>query len=384
MPRTLKIAAIQMDVAPAPTIERLARAEHLVTQAAQAGAQLAVLPELFNTGYVYSDENFGRAERLEGPTVTWMRETAARLDVHLAGTLLLLDGTDIFNALLLFAPDGRMWRYDKNYPWAWERGYFREGRGITVAHTDLGDLGLMICWDAGHRDLWRQYAGQVDLMLICSCPPDAGNPTYLFPNGDTVTAADIGPAMAQMKNVAHQVFGEMLNQQTAWLGVPLVNTVASGQFLSAIPNGRGVLLGILPTAPWLASYLPLASQMQMTCGMTPATKIVSAQGQTLAEVTQVQGEAFALAQVTLADEKPQPTQTQPRSLASPLAYLAADSLLPLLTLPTYSRGIRHAWGSHMAPTSLETRRWLPVVGASLVASLLAGILIGFGLRPRKS
>jgi predicted amidohydrolase len=384
MPRTLKIAALQMDVASALTAERLARAGRLAAQAAQAGAQLAVLPELFNTGYAYTDENFRRAERHDGPTVQWMRETAARLNVHLAGTLLLVDGADIFNALLLFAPDGRMWRYDKNYPWGWERGYFREGRGITIAHTDLGDFGLMICWDGAHRDLWRQYAGLVDLMLICSCPPDLGSPTYLFPNGAKVTAADMGPAMARMKNAARQVFGEMFNQQTAWLGVPLVNTVASGQFLSAVPNGRGALLAFLPTAPWLANYLPLASQMQVICSMTSATKIVDAQGQTLAEVTQAQAESFALAEVTLADQKAHPTQAQPRSLASPFAYLVADNILPWLSLSTYNRGIRQAWGSHMAPASLEIRRWLPVAGGSLAVSLLAGVLIGFWLGRRKS
>jgi predicted amidohydrolase len=154
--RALHPAAIQMNVAPAPVPERLARAEGLVLSAAGAGAQLVVLPELFNSGYAYSGVNYRLAEPPDGPTLSWMRRMAARLEVHLAGSLLLLDRGEIDNAMCLVAPDGRVWRYDKQYPWCWESNYFRRGRRITVAETDLGALGMMICWDVVHPRLWRR------------------------------------------------------------------------------------------------------------------------------------------------------------------------------------------------------------------------------------
>ena len=376
MPRIIKVAAIQMDANPAPTDKRLARAGRLVTEAAQSGAQLVVLPELFNTGYAYTHANHYLAELLAGPTAMWMKETAARLHIHLAGSLMLLDEQEVYNALLLFAPDGRMWRYDKSHPWGWERGYFRGSRRTTVARTDLGDFGMMICWDSAHLELWKRYAGRVDMMIIASCPPDVSNPTYHFPNGDRVTFDDMGPILATLKDNARHVFGEMINQQTTWLQVPTVNTVGSGRITTRIPNGVSSLLALLPAAPWLVKYLPQANQMQMTCDLVQGCKVVAASGQVLAELTQEQGETFTTAEVTLADEKPRSQSAQPASPVPWLSYFVSDTVLPLLTTPVYRRGLRRVWGAEMAPVEASTRRWISLVGAGVVAGLGLGILIG--------
>ena len=69
MPRTIAIAAVQMDASPAPTPDRLDRAGRQVSAAAGDGAQLLVLPELFNTGYTYADANHRLAEPIDGQTV---------------------------------------------------------------------------------------------------------------------------------------------------------------------------------------------------------------------------------------------------------------------------------------------------------------------------
>lgn len=383
MPRTIRTAAIQMDAKPAPTADRLNRTDCLVTEAAQAGAQLVVLPELFNVGYAYTDENHYRVEPIDGPTATWLKETAARHNIHLAGSLLLLDEDEVYNALLLFAPDGRMWRYDKNYPWGWERGYFRDGHRLTVAKTDLGDLGMMICWDVGHPDLWRRYAGHVDMMVISSCPPDVTNPTYHFPDGDQLTFDDLGPLVALVKGTGRAVFGDMINQQTAWLGVPAVNTVGTGHIKTDIPNGRTTLLSILPTAPSLVKYLPQASRMQMSCDFVQGCKVVDARGQVLTELTQEQGEAFTIAEVTLPDERPSPQGSQPKSPLPWFSYFSSDILLPLLTIPVYRKGLRRAWGQRMAPTEASARHWMLLLGITVIVSLSLGFLLGILLRRKR-
>lgn len=381
MPRTIRIATVQMDANPAPTDERLARAGRLVDGAAAEGARLVVLPEIFNTGYGYSPQNHRRAEPLGGPTATWMKETAARQGVHLAGSLMLLDQDEVYNALLLFAPDGRMWRYDKNYPWGWERGYFRDSERITVAHTDLGKIGFLICWDSGHTGLWRRYAGRVDLMVISSCPPDISNPTFHLPSGEQVTVDRLGPAFAMMRGAVSATFGEMLNQQAAWLGVPAVNTVGAGHIRTDIPQGTLSLLGLATTAPWLARYLPQADRLQMSCDMAPGCKIVDAAGRVVTELTVEQGESFAIGDVALADETPVPRGPQPAAPLPKLTYLVSDTLLPQITIPVYRNGLRQAWGEEMAPVSSTTRRWTAVLGLGVAVGLLVGLLLG-GKRSR--
>ena len=376
MPRQITIAAVQMNANPAPTADRLARAGRLAAAVAEAGAQLVVLPELFNTGYAYADANHRLAEPMNGPTATWMRETAARLNVHLAGSLMLLDQDDVYNALLLFAPNGRLWRYDKNYPWGWERGYFRSDNRITVAETDLGNLGMMLCWDTAHPRLWKRYAGRVDLMVISSCPPDVSNPTFHFPNGDQLTFDDMGPVMASMKGAGRLVFGDMINQHAGWLRVPAVNTVGTGHIRTAIPNGRGTFLTFLSLAPWLVRYLPQADQMEMSCAMVQGCKVVDASGEILTELSQDQGETFTVAEVTLADERPHPRGPQPATRAPFLTYLSSDVLLPALTVPVYRNGLRRTWGEGMAPVSASTRKWTALLGLGVAIGFLVGLFLG--------
>jgi predicted amidohydrolase len=343
--RRLKIAAVQMDANLAPTIDRLARAERLVTATVESGAQLTVLPELFNTGYSYSNENHTRVEPLDGPTARWMRDTVVRLGVHLAGSLMLFDHGEVYNALLLFAPDGRMWRYDKVYPWAWERASFRGSHrrhGATVAETDLGDIGLLLCWDAAHLDLWARYAGRVDMVVICSSPPDVGDSCYHFPGGDQVRFDELGPMVASNREGSVRLFGDMINQQAAWLGVPVVNTVGCGHISTRIPRGRLAILGYVFSAPRLLRYLRQANRVEMSCDMVHRCKVVDGRGEVLAQLTKEDGEAHTLAEVSLAATKPRPRDPQPASLLPRSAYFLSDVLLPTISTSVY-RKARRRW-----------------------------------------
>lgn len=348
MSRSLTIAAVQMDASPAPTGERLRRADRLVAEAAASGARLVVLPELFNSGYIYGDSNYERAEPLDGPTASWMRLTARRYGVHLAGSLLLLDRTEIFNALLLVAPGGRTWRYDKNFPWGWERAYFRGARETAVAETELGRVGMLVCWDTAHAGLWRRYSGRVELMLIASCPPNVGDPIYRLPGGEEITHDQLGPIFRSLKTSGPDLFGTMVDEQVAWLGVPAVQTVGCGQIVTGLPRPSATLLAMLPFAPRVARHLLGAGRTQLLCSMVEGCKVLDSTGRVVAARAQAEGEGLALGTVTLPDAPPTPRGLQPPARLPSAAYAVSDALLPWLMRPAYRRGVRRSWGRHMA------------------------------------
>ncbi len=365
MARTIKIAVVQMEAAPGLVDARLLRAEELVAGAAEAGAQLVVLPEVFNTGYEYSDDNYHRAETLDGQTVTWMKRMAAALGIHLAGSLLLLDADDIYNAMLLVAPDGRLWRYDKNYPWFWERAYFREGQGITIANTDLGKLGLMICWDAMHTELWDRYAGRVDAMVVCSCPPKPHRIEVVFPDEQRLAVTEGGPLLSYATRQADDAFGALLRRQASSLGIPVVNATGAGTFRSRVPLPHLSLATYLVARPDLLPLLAEADSIQVEAPIYNETYIADAAGDVLAQVPA--GEGFALAEVGLADRPPAPVVRRPRYGVSILAYLLFDWVSSPMMVPVYRRGIRRVHGPRMAPLSMRTRLWL---GVLVIAGLL--------------
>lgn len=341
MSRQVRVAVVQMNPSPAPVEKRLKRASCLVKKAASDAAEIVVLPEVFNTGYLYDSSNYTLAEPADGQTVRWMRQTAARHDLHLAGSLMLRENKEIYDALLLFAPDGQSWRYDKRYPWGWERAYFRPGRGVTIAETKLGRIGMLICWDVAHLERWQAYAGQIDWMIVSSCPPDVPRSVYSFSDGSRLKLEDISPKMAGLMGSGQLVFGRMLSEQAAWLGVPVANAMGSGDFATPIPRSKALILIMSLRNPRLLRYLGHVDRIFLSCHMIPGCRVIDAQGQTLAEVPPQLEDALVVATIHLADASPKPTAAQPPSPLPRAAYALSDWLLPCLMLRLYRKGVRN-------------------------------------------
>jgi hypothetical protein len=320
MPRIARIAAVQLNAAPAPVRDRLARIEGILHQCAQSGARLVVLPEVFNTGYEYSPQNYMRAESLDGLTAAWMRKMAAHYHIHLAGTFLRIQQNKIFNSMLLVAPDGREWLYNKNYPWMWERAYFQNGTEISVADTDLGKIGMLICWDVAHSNLWRAYSGKIELMLVSSCAPRVLDLELTLPDGVRLLAKNTGPFVQYLKRTSDQTFGVLLRRQSGFLGVPLAIAAGLGKFSSFIPNPSRSLAMLALIYPPLWKYAARVDRVLIETGYFEETYLAGSSGIVLERARSAR-DGFAISDVALPDSPPQPAGKPPIFGISPFATL---------------------------------------------------------------
>lgn len=310
-----------MDATPVKVQSRLERAESLIARAASQDAQVAVLPELFNTGYVYSSKNYRLSETMNGETANWMKRVARQYRLHVAGTFLLRDTDGIYNTMLIVAPDGRTWRYDKSHPWVWERAYFRPRKNpIQIAETDFGKIGMLICWDVAHADLWAQYAGKVDLMLVSSCPPRVHEFKIHLPDDRIVKMSELGTLMKTAYRNAEKTFGEFFLNQARWLCVPSVNTTGAGIFKSTLPRPMLSLSSLFSLRPDLWKYIPQAGEVTVSAEYYDDTFIADANGNVKAK-TSLNGDDLVISAVQLSEATPQPLKRQPAFGLSPLTYI---------------------------------------------------------------
>jgi predicted amidohydrolase len=243
----IRVAAVQMDARPWATDQNLARAARLVEQAVGHGAQLVVLPEMFSSGYEYTDRNLTGAEPLDGPTGTWLIEIARQHNIHLMGSFPARMGRDQTILAMLAEPSGRRWVYSKNHIALWENIYYTRGSDVCIADTDLGRIGMILCWDTLYADLVRRQQGRVDLLCIGSSPPNlsAGE---VYRGEATVCHTDYRYSREGAKEAAAWFF-EGTRRQAQALGVPVVHALRTGAMDSPLPYP---LLSGLLTPPGFA------------------------------------------------------------------------------------------------------------------------------------
>jgi N-carbamoylputrescine amidase len=164
MVRRLSLGAIQASFG--EDLEaNVARVAAMIREAAGAGAQVILPPELFQGPYfcVRQEERwFGEAHPWrEHPCVLALAPLAAELGVVLPISIFEREGPHYFNSLVMIDADGQtLGIYRKSHipdgPGYLEKYYFRPGdTGFRVWDTRYGRLGVGICWDQWYPEAAR-------------------------------------------------------------------------------------------------------------------------------------------------------------------------------------------------------------------------------------
>jgi predicted amidohydrolase len=176
----LLAAVVQMTSGPRRDAN-LERASALVRDASARGARLVVLPEVFAWRGPRSEEA-DHAEPIPGPSVEAMCAVARDTGVHLLmGSILERspDGSRSFNTSCLVSPSGELLaRYRKIHLFDVDlpgRVTVREsdarlaGTDVVVARTEIGTVGMSICYDLRFPELYRRQArAGAELLVVPS------------------------------------------------------------------------------------------------------------------------------------------------------------------------------------------------------------------------
>ena len=219
MPKT-RVALIQMSCEPS-TEANLAKAVARVREAAEAGAKLICLPELFRAQYFCQREDhalFATAESIPGPSTAALSEVVREHKIVLVASLFERRAAGLYHntAAILdhnsTAQDNILGVYRKMHipddPLYYEKFYFTPGDlGFLAQKTSAGQIGTLVCWDQ-----WYPEGARITALK--------GAETLFFP-----TAIGWHPS-------EKAEYGE--RQYDAWQTIQRAHAIANGVFVCAV------------------------------------------------------------------------------------------------------------------------------------------------------
>jgi N-carbamoylputrescine amidase len=139
-----------------------------IHEAAEANADLVVLPELHLGPYFCQNEDFNHynlAQPITGPTTDILSTVAKKLSIVIVSTIFEKRAPGLFhNTAVVFDRDGSIaGKYRKMHipddPGYYEKYYFTPGDlGFKPIETSIGKLGVLICWDQWFPEAARLMA----------------------------------------------------------------------------------------------------------------------------------------------------------------------------------------------------------------------------------
>jgi predicted amidohydrolase len=200
--RRFRAAAVQTLARLGDFDHNIALATKYVDNAVRQGAELIVFPECMDTGYLFDSPEHCRqlAETMtDGPFVKALSALAKTHSIYIASGVTEWDPAKqkLFNTGIMFGRKGEtVCHYHKQFLATHDQNWFSFGeRGCPVVDTDLGRIGLLICFDGRIPEIFRAMAMQgaeviVDMAnFFAMDQADMWGPARAYENGLWLVAA---------------------------------------------------------------------------------------------------------------------------------------------------------------------------------------------------
>lgn len=132
--------------------------------AEMSSSDLAILPEMFTTGFSMDSEKIAEDEATE--TIQWMQDQAARYNLAITGSLATRADGKIYNRLLFVRPDGSCEHYDKRHLFrmSGEHEHYAAGQERLVVEWRGWKLCPLVCYDL-RFPVWSRDQGSYDALI---------------------------------------------------------------------------------------------------------------------------------------------------------------------------------------------------------------------------
>ncbi len=166
----LTVALVQTDLAWESPEENLDHFNELID--AGINADLLILPEMFSTGFSMASAEL--AEKMDGPTVSWMQDKAKSLNSTLCGSLIIEEDGSYFNRFIWMQADGVLQHYDKRHLFRMSTENENYSSGNTKLVVELNGFRVcpQVCYDL-RFPVWSRNDSDFDLLLYVANWPSA-------------------------------------------------------------------------------------------------------------------------------------------------------------------------------------------------------------------
>lgn len=186
----VKIGLIQMEAKPLDLQGNLSKSAYYIEKSVDEGAQIIVLPEMFNVGLSVEEELMTLGEPLDGPTINWLKNQAAEHQVYILTSFYERFEGYFYNTMVMIGSDKTIQYYRKRNPTVQERLVWKrsDAPGPGVFETPFGRIGGAICFDSFSRETYEGFKQSgVGLVIMIALwgtfrPAPKYPDTYFFRN----------------------------------------------------------------------------------------------------------------------------------------------------------------------------------------------------------